>query len=138
MSLDTDKDGLLTFDEVVKAFRFVGVDPKSDILVPYFTNANGLRMSGVTFDTFVAILSRERKALLAVKEQLDTLFDFVDSDGSGTISVQELEQLLTAEASPLRFSKAEFGALLLTLGCVGPNKRVNIGQLKRKLVFGLS
>lgn len=137
MSLDLDKDGLLTMDQVITAFKYVGLNPRSDSVSHYFLNSSGLRVSGVSFDTFVAILSEERKSLLSAKEQLDTLFSFVDSDDTGTISVNELEQLLTSNASPFRFSKPEFGAFLLTVDCTAPNKRINIGLLKSKLLFGL-
>jgi Ca2+-binding EF-hand superfamily protein len=137
MSLDADKDGFLTTEQLSKAFQFVGLTLKNDVLSQLLTNANGVRTAGVTFDTFVMALSHERKRLASAREQLDALFAFIDSDATGTVSVSELEQLLCAEASPLRFSRPEFSALLLSLDCASPDRRINIEQLKSKLLFGL-
>jgi Ca2+-binding EF-hand superfamily protein len=137
MSLDADKDGFLTTEQLSKAFQFVGLSLKNDVLSQLPTNANGVRTARVTFDTFVMALSHERKRLAGAREQLDALFAFIDSDATGTVSVSELEQLLCAEASPLRFSRPEFGSLLLSLDCTGPDRRINIEQLNSKLLFGL-
>jgi Ca2+-binding EF-hand superfamily protein len=138
MSLDSDKDEKLTFDQVVKAFKLVGLNPKESTITPYFLNENGLRAQGIPFDSFIQILSEEKRHLVEVKEQLDSLFSFIDDKDTGTISVAELEQLLTAPTSPFRFTKPEFGGLLLTLDCGSREKRLSVSLLKSKLLFGLA
>lgn len=136
MSLDHDKDGLLNQEQVVKAFHYVGINTSSDSINGYFLRENGLRAMEINFDTFVAALSTEKQSLKHVEDQLDTLFSFIDEKGTGTVSIQELEQLLTAETSPFRFSKPEFGAFVLSLDC-SPSQRISTKLLKRKLLFGV-
>lgn len=141
-SVDSNRDGLLTSPEVIKAFNFVGLSPKQSSIDEYFVDENGMQIPGIEFEAFLMILAYEKKHFAKVKEQIDCLFDFIDEDKTGYITVKELEQLLTADASPYRFTKLEFASFLKSLDCGATtagssNQQVSVGLLKKKLLFSV-
>ena len=140
MTLDSSNIGILTLPQVVTAFNLVGQTTSPEILAPYFDDGNGGSVHGMDFDSFVQILWAEKKSTRVIKEQMDDLFSFIDNKNTGKVTVRELQQLLSADASPFQFSKQDFLSLLASLGCegYGLEQSLDIATLKQKLIFGIA
>ncbi len=90
LSLDDDKDGLLTTSQLADALRLLGFVPRVKLIKKFAPNVNQMKILGLNemsfktdFKTFVMMLSKEMKALQDIDVELTHLFSFVDTTNSG-------------------------------------------------------
>ncbi len=90
LSLDDDKDGLLTTGQLADALRLLGFVPRVKLIKKFAPSINQMKILGLNemsfktdFKTFVMMLSKEMKALQDIDVELTNLFSFVDTTNSG-------------------------------------------------------
>src|SRR4051812_31517121 len=83
LSLDDDKDGLLSTTQLGEALRLLGFIPREKLIKKFCSNLNQMRIMGLNemsfktdFKTFVTILSKEIKALVEIENEIGGLFEF--------------------------------------------------------------
>jgi calcium-dependent protein kinase len=87
-SLDTNCDGKLSKEELVKGFNESNNDLISSIMFRVDTDKNGF----IDLDEFL-IAAFNQQTLLS-KENMKKAFDMFDLDGNGTVSYEELQTVL--------------------------------------------
>lgn len=100
---DVTKDGRLSHVEMQQVLEDVGITNKEDmelIIESMDTNRNGF----IEYSEFMA--GCLNLAGEDMRQQLRMVFDIFDLDGSGSIGLEELRQVLTQGAAPLPRSKS--------------------------------
>lgn len=145
LSLDDDKDGLLSTTQLGEALRLLGFIPREKLIKKFATNLNQMRIMGLNemsfktdFKTFVTILSKEIKALVEIENEISGLFEFMDSNGSGMISKKELRHLLVETISPFSLSGTEYAKFVRNISFPSNSEYIKISELKRQVLFGLN
>ncbi len=143
LSLDEDKDGLLTTAQLGDALKLLGFVPREKLIKKFAVNMNQMKIRGLNemsfktdFKTFVMMLSKEMKALQDIDTELTHLFSFIDTTNSGLLSKSDLKHLLVDTITPLSMTPQEFHRFVKGLSFATDSENVRIVDLKKQLLFG--
>jgi len=103
LKFDTDKDGVLTLDQVQLAIRATGrsltVKEVADLVIGFSSDEKNCSME---FNEFLKMMAtEERKDSQPKEEALLEAFRTFDRDGSGKLKIEELLKILTWDDSRL-------------------------------------
>lgn len=93
MQLDTNKDGKLQYDELLSGYQeFYGVEYAKDEVDRIFELVDVDHSGEIDFSEFVtATVSREQ---MLQDDKLEAAFKVYDKDGSGSISTEEIKDII--------------------------------------------
>ncbi|CAG5122912.1 unnamed protein product, partial [Candidula unifasciata] len=92
-AIDKNRDGVITSNELGEAMRAVGQNPSAAELQKMIAKADVNGDGKVDFQEFSIMMARQKK-YSSKEEELRDVFKFVDIDGSGSISADELQQMM--------------------------------------------
>lgn len=144
LSLDDDKDGMLTTLQLIDALKLLGFSTREKSVVKFSANASQLQASGLhaltfktDFKTFVTVIGKEISAMKEVERDLSFLFEFMDSFETGHLSKKELKHLLVGVEAPSAMTDVEFTRFTKSLIFPPNSETISIADLKIQLIFGL-
>ena len=133
---DTDKDGLITRQQLVKCLQLLGFTIRDKLLLKYLnptgekgkrgspskrkagtTNLTAYASAKVKLSTFISVTLKELPHLHAgLEDDLRSLFSFMDPANTGQIAVKDLRHLLVDTLSSTRLDGEEFADVLQAAG----------------------
>jgi calcium-dependent protein kinase len=93
--IDTNKDGVISFDELLKAKTLADVNVGQEELMRIYEELDQNKNGGIEFTEFVSAFVHFRKD--QNKKQIRILFNEIDTDKNGFLSIEELEEFLGHE-----------------------------------------
>ncbi len=148
---DTDRDGLLTIEQLTEALQSIGFSTRNKFLIKFLphTTSNQMKIQGkfinhhdskLTFKTewktFLSIINKEIQSLKKLDNELTSLFQFIDINHTGYLSKRELKFLLVDVLSPTRLTAPEFTKFMKSLkSSFDSNDNIRIEELKRQLIL---
>lgn len=146
---DDDKDGHLTRSQLIKCLQLIGFQAREKFLDKYLNYRSPAVMAAaedqvvgagdqpvkkkklstlnnkVSLNTFLRVTVSELPNLhSSLENDLHSVFEVMDSMGTGEISVKELRHLLTETITPSRLSGNEFQDVLEACGLKVPSLRM--------------
>ena len=92
MEIDKDKNGFLSYDEVLGAYKEYYGDGAEEQVENLFKICDIDKSGQIDFSECLA--ASVNKATLLQDEKLKAAFDYYDKDGSGSISTEEIKQVI--------------------------------------------
>lgn len=92
MELDTNNDGFLQYDEVLKGYTDIYGDYAKQEVDRIFAQVDTDNSGEIDFSEFVA--ATVNKDALFTEDKLKSAFKYFDRDGSGTLKVWEIKEAL--------------------------------------------
>jgi len=99
-SLDKNKDGTLTLEEVREGMDKLGFKDKNIDIEEIFKSIDTDRSGVINYTEFIA--STMDQKLYLKEEKLYEAFKTFDKDGSGKISIEELKQILKLQGDEIK------------------------------------
>mmetsp|Transcript_14084 Transcript_14084/g.23433 ORF Transcript_14084/g.23433 Transcript_14084/m.23433 type:complete len:173 (-) Transcript_14084:38-556(-) len=136
LSFDTDNDGYINSNQVSDALSHLGFCKQDRVLQKIYPD-DSWKAVGVDFDTFVRIVRDESRRLTVIREELDSLFDFIDGEGTGRVTIARLRQLLTTSEAGFQMSPQEFTNFLNIMNIAPEQSAVDIPILKKYILLAV-